>query len=126
MAGSIPTKCPACGQEMRVCLLRCPACNTEVAGDFPLGRFARLTEEQLRFLETFIRCRGSLKDVGTRVGVSYPTARNRLDELIRALGLSEEAGTESARRLEILSRLKEGGITAEEALNLLQGGTNYE
>ena len=63
MAGSIPTKCPACGQEMRVCLLRCPACNTEVAGDFPLGRFARLTEEQLRFLETFIRCRGSLKDV---------------------------------------------------------------
>ena len=49
MAGSIPTKCPACGQEMRVCLLRCPACNTEVAGDFPLGRFARLTEEQLRF-----------------------------------------------------------------------------
>ena len=46
MAGSIPTKCPACGQEMRVCLLRCPACNTEVAGDFPLGRFARLTDRK--------------------------------------------------------------------------------
>lgn len=123
MVNAIPKKCPACGQDMRVCLLRCPACSTEVQGDFPLGRFAQLDPEQLNFLETFVRCRGSLKDVGAAVGISYPTARNRLDSLIESLGFSDP-NAESARRLTILGQLKDGAITTEEALTLLQGGKN--
>lgn len=122
MTGEIPKKCPACGQELHVCVLRCPGCRTEVQGDFLLGRFAQLGGEQLLFLETFLRCRGSLKDVGAAVGISYPTARNRLDGLIEALGFGRQESQESARRLEILGRLKEGDITTEEALQLLQGG----
>lgn len=125
MANAIPGKCPACGQELRVRLLRCPACATEVQGDFVLGRFAQLAPEQLAFLETFIRCRGNLKDVGAELGISYPTARNRLDGLIAALGYGEPCPQESDR-LEILTRLKNGQITAEEALELLQGGKENE
>lgn len=121
MNGSIPKQCPACGQDMRVCLLRCPACRTEVQGEFPLSRFDQLSSEHLSFLETFIRCRGNLKDVGAAVGISYPTARNRLDSLIEAVGY-EDQPTATARRLEILGRLKDGEITTEEALNFLQGG----
>lgn len=125
MSTAIPQKCPACGQDMRVCLLRCPACSTEVQGDFRLGRFARLGPEQLHFLETFIRCRGSLKDVGAALGISYPTARNRLDSLIEALGF-EDKSAEQERRLNILGRLKEGALSTEEALHLLQGGNTNE
>ena len=43
-------KCPACGQEMRVRLLRCPDCQTEVQGDFALDRFSQLSPDQLTFL----------------------------------------------------------------------------
>lgn len=125
MNGNIPKKCPACGQDMRVCLLRCPSCATEVQGDYVPDRFSQLDGEQLQFLETFIRCRGSLKDLGAALGISYPTARNRLDSLIETLDFDNvRAGT--AYRLEVLGRLKNGAITAEEALQLLQGGKRDE
>lgn len=121
MINSIPTKCPSCGDEMKVCLLHCSACGTEVQGEFPLDRFLRLTGEQMLFLETFIRCRGSLKDVGAIIGISYPTARNRLDNLIEALEFEKEQVL-SEQRMEILTRLKDGNLTAEEALELLEAG----
>ena len=121
MMGAMPKKCPACSQDMYVCLLRCPSCHTEIQGEFSLGRFAQLSSEQLSFLETFIRFRGNLKDVGAEIGISYPTARNRLDNLIEALGFGD-TNAETTRRLTILGQLKEGTITAEEALTQLQGG----
>ena len=126
MQKAIPRKCPACGQEMRVCLLRCPACRTEVQGEFILGRFAQLDSEQLAFLETFLRCRGSLKDVGAAVGISYPTARNRLDALLQALDLGTPAADRAAQRVEILEQLKAGELSVEETLELLQGGKDHE
>lgn len=123
MNGSIPKICPACGKNMHVRLLCCPSCSTEVQGNFPLDRYQSLTEEQLQFLEIFLRCRGNLKDVGTELGISYPTARNRLDTLLTALGFLAQ-NEEKIKRLEVLERLKNGEITTDEALTLLQKGEN--
>lgn len=125
MTNELPRKCPACAQDLHVRMLRCPVCQTEVQGDFLLGRFSLLSPEQLVFLETFIRYRGSLKDVGAALGISYPTARNRLDGVIEALGFDHHE-SEADRRMEILNRLKDGELTAEEALLLLQGGNSHE
>lgn len=86
----IPGTCPACGSEMHALVLHCDNCGTEVSGDFVLGRFARLDPEQLSFLETFISCRGNLKDVGTKLNMSYPTTRARLDSLLASLGYDED------------------------------------
>lgn len=121
MQNVIPQKCPSCGQDMHVCRLRCPVCSTEVQGDFLMSRIARLSGEQLAFLETFVRCRGSLKDLGSEIGISYPTARNRLDSLIETLGLSPDGENPRAQRLEILERLKNREIDTEQALKLLGG-----
>ncbi len=123
MNGSIPKVCPACGKNMHVRLLSCPSCSTEIQGDFPLDRYQSLTEEQLQFLETFLRCRGNLKDVGTELGISYPTARNRLDTMLAALGFLAQ-NEEKVKRLAVLERLKNGEITTDEALTLLQKGEN--
>jgi hypothetical protein len=108
---------------MTVRLLRCSACQTEVQGAFSLDRFSRLSPENLNFLEIFIRCRGSLKDVGAILDISYPTARNRLDALIAALGF-EDTSSAAARRMDILTQLKEGLITTEEALIALGENNN--
>ena len=121
MEHTLPKRCPACGAAMRVKLLGCSACGTEIQGEFPLGRFEALDTEQWLFLELFIRSRGSLKDTGAVLGVSYPTARMKLDALIAALGFEPEQ-QQGSWRLRVLEQLKRGELTADEALKLLQGG----
>lgn len=120
MAATLPKKCPACSCEMHVRVLGCPNCGTEVQGDFSLSKFERLSEEHISFLLTFIECRGSLKDLCAAVGISYPTARNRLDALIAAMGFEGEKSAK-AYRIEVLEQVKSGVLTTEEALVLLQG-----
>ncbi|MDL2226013.1 DUF2089 domain-containing protein, partial [Eubacteriales bacterium OttesenSCG-928-M02] len=103
-----------------VCRLHCPNCATEVSGNFLLDRFSTLTEEQMFFLETFIRLRGSLKDVGAALDISYPTARNRLDQLLTALGYGD-TGTSEVERLDVLEQVKDGSISVADAIELLEG-----
>jgi hypothetical protein len=115
--------CPVCGGELTVTRLHCRDCDTTLEGHFAPGRFSRLTAEQLDFVETFIRCEGKLTRVQDEIGVSYPTARARLMEVIRALGyeVAEAAGVTPEQRKEILADLAEGKITSKEAIELLQG-----
>ena len=117
--GNIPNRCPVCSGEMEVRLLRCSCCDTEIQGSFLPGRFERLSDEQMVFLETFVKLRGSLKDLCAELGISYPTARNRLDSLIETLGF-DDFREQTQRRLAVLERLKNGELTAQEALDLLQ------
>jgi len=115
--------CPICGENMTVTRLYCRTCDSPVEGHFTLGRFHQLTPEQLAFIETFIRCEGKLTRLQEELGISYPTARARLTEAIRALGYKvAETRLEMslAERREILEQLARGEITSEEAVNLLQ------
>jgi len=122
-------KCPVCSEEMEVARLYCPACRTSVEGRFATCKFCNLNREQMEFLETFIRARGNIKEVEREMGISYPTVRNRLDGLIRALGYEpdsvvEDGATEKIRseRLEILDKVAEGEIDSDEAARLLREG----
>ena len=84
-----------------------------------MNKLVSLSEEDREFLMTFLRSRGNIKEVQERMGISYPTVKNRLDKLLAALGLLEEVRT--INQNEIITALKNGGISAEEAINLLQG-----
>jgi hypothetical protein len=99
--------------------MRCATCGTGVQGEYRLGWFARLSEDQLAFLETFIRCRGNLKDVGAAVGISYPTARRRLDDLAEAMGRAREDEA-AAHRLTVLGQVRDGSLSVDEALTELR------
>ena len=123
-----PAQCPVCGERMLVTKLRCSHCGTELSGEFAPCRFCRLEEKHLQFVETFLRCRGSIKEVERALGVSYPTVKNKLDAALTALGLDEKpelrALREKEERAEILQRLSDGEIdvdTAIEALHQLKG-----
>lgn len=124
-----PARCPVCGQDMRVTKLRCGRCGTELSGEFSPCRFCSLEEKHLQFVETFLRCRGSIKEVEKALGVSYPTVKNMLEAALAALGLDETPELKAVRqdeeRSEILTRLANKEIdveTAVEALNQLKGG----
>ena len=126
MVYSMPGHCPVCGDTLNVRRLHCPQCDTAIEGHFTVGRLSRLTAGQLHFVETFIRCEGTIKRVEKELGISYPTVRSRLKEIIHIMGfevisdLVDETGQISdVERKEILDRLDRGEITSEEALDLL-------
>ena len=116
-------KCPVCGDTMAVTRLHCRNCDSALEGQFSLGRFYRLSPQQLSFVETFIRCEGKLTRLQEELGISYPTARGRLTDVIRALGYEIEEEAEpvsSEERKTILERLAAGEITSENAVVLLK------
>jgi hypothetical protein len=109
---------------MSVTRLHCRNCDTTIEGHFSLGPLFELTPEQLAFVELFIKCEGKINKVGEELGVSYPTVRNRLNEVIEALGYEiddhDEAPLSSDERQAILEQLASGDITSDEAVRLLK------
>ncbi len=81
----LPVACPSCGKNLHVHSLECPSCATRIEGDYRLPAFMRLTAEEQRFVLDFVKCSGSLKEMAAQLGLSYPTVRNRLDEIIERL-----------------------------------------
>jgi hypothetical protein len=86
MPHDVIATCPVCSGELAVTRLHCRACGTTLEGDFNVGRFGRLSKEQLAILESFLRSRGNLRDMERELGLSYPTIRSRVEALVRALG----------------------------------------
>src|SRR3970040_2254187 len=84
--------CPVCSHELAVTRLHCVHCGTTLEGDFSVGRYGRLSREQLALLESFLRSRGNLREMERELGISYPTVRNRVEALVRALGLTDGSG----------------------------------
>ena len=95
MARDVISTCPVCEGELLISRLHCRSCGTSLEGEFGVGRFGRMSREQLALLESFLRSRGNLKEMERELGISYPTVRGRVDALIRSLGLSEGAPGEA-------------------------------
>lgn len=123
----LPSKCPLCGGEILATRLHCQDCDTTYENRFSAGAFSQLTKEQLSFVETFVRCEGKITRMEDELGLSYPTIRNRLHEVIRALcyepGKDETpAGLGEDERLRILEELEQGNISYADAMKRLQEG----
>ena len=82
---NLPTACPSCGGKLAVKRLHCEKCATEVEGLYPLPALASLPREDQEFVLDFIKASGSLKEMAALLKVSYPTVRNRLDDIIDQL-----------------------------------------
>lgn len=119
------TRCPVCDNELVVTRLHCDGCDTTIEGRFVGGPFSHLDNEQLNFIEVFIRCEGKINRMEAELGLSYPTIRNRLHEVIRALGYEpgkdESPDVSEERRIQTLEDLDAGKISAEDAMRILRG-----
>jgi hypothetical protein len=119
----VPTECPVCHDDLLVARLVCRNCGTALEGRFTMGRLLQLTPEQLHFVEVFLRSEGKLNRVQEELGLSYPTVRSRLTDVIRALGyeVGGERESDDQRRQEVLEQLARREISSEEAFRLLEG-----
>jgi hypothetical protein len=139
MPHDVISTCPVCSGELAVTRLHCRSCGTTLEGEFSVGRFGRLTREQLTLLESFLRSRGNLRDMERELGISYPTVRSRVEALVRALGFGPRADSDEAAAAEaaaiagstsdadpaaarqaILERLGRKELTAEEAATAIR------
>lgn len=131
----VPTKCPITGGPVVITRIYCPDSGITIEGEFTIAQpLVQLSEEQVRFVETFVRSEGKLNRMEEELKLSYPTIRGRLHEVIRALGY--EPGREEPRgeerspravlspqaRREILQALEAGELSFAEAMERLQGG----
>ena len=135
------TACPVCDHTLEVTEMACPACQTRLHGRFDRSPLTRLAPEHQTFIETFIQCRGIIRDVERALGVSYPTVRARLDNVVEALedmqqeirqeiavrssaarvaSVAERSPAREARRRAILQQVETGDLEAEEAAEALR------
>src|ERR1700693_2505848 len=119
-------KCPSCDGNLTVSRLQCPDCAISIEGEFAPPALLKHTVAQIDFVEVFIKNRGVIREVERELGVSYPTVRARLDEVIAALGYQPKAPADAgasddpgASRRAILADLKAGKLTPEQALAAL-------
>jgi hypothetical protein len=121
VAYKVLSKCPVCSSRLKATRLKCDSCSTVVENEFELSKFDYLNSEQLSFIEVFLKSRGNIKDVEKELGISYPTVRAKLDEVIIALGYTVAKQKPSTDKKEVVDMLEKGEITADEALRMLSG-----
>jgi hypothetical protein len=119
------SRCPVCQNELTITRLRCETCDTTLEGRFANGPFGHLSKDQLDFIETFVRCEGKLTRMEAELQLSYPTIRNRLHDVMRAMGYEpgkdEQVNVTDEQRRQVLEDLESGKISAEEATRMLRG-----
>ncbi len=116
--------CPTCGKAgPTISEVTCDACGTQVRSRYSPCPFCALHEAEQTFLLLFVRSRGNLKDVEKTLGVSYPTVRAKLDEIIERLTPAQPVSPAPAAppdRAAVLAQVQSGQLSAADALALLQ------
>ena len=93
---NLPKDCPSCSSPLSVKRLHCEACETEVEGLYPLPPLTGMANEDQAFILNFIKASGSLKEMAKLMQVSYPTVRNRLNDIIEKIEtLETSSGAEN-------------------------------
>src|SRR5512142_642784 len=89
--------CPTCGGPLTITEVRCEVCATEVRSQYEPCSFCRLSPEQMNFVLLFVQGRGNLSELEKALGISYPTIRGKLDEIIKVISASPLAGVATAQ-----------------------------
>ncbi len=97
--------------------VRLAGSNIAIEGEFELPPLARLSADDQVFVMAFVLCHGSIKEIERIFGVSYPTVKNRLNRLANKLEFVETLDFPDEE--EILDRLEDGDIDADEAIRRL-------
>ena len=86
-------QCPVCGAALHLARLSCPGCKAEFPSDEPLSPYERLAPEYAQFLQTFLACRGSMKDVQNELGISSRDLAEKIPGAIYCSTLDKVADT---------------------------------
>ena len=117
MPYELPGRCPVCHKKFRVTRLRCANCGSALEGDFELNRLAQLPEPMREFVVSFLKCRGSIRYMEKEYGISYPTVRARIDDILKLLGEQPAPDSQEQAITREAVDSQEQAITREAAAN---------
>jgi hypothetical protein len=125
------------GAPFQIERIRLTGQDVAIEGQFEVPPLAQLPADDQIFVAAFVRCHGSIKEMETFFGVSYPTIKNRLNRIGAQLPFAEidpepdavpaarsDRSADAASRSELLSRLERGTLSVDEVLRQL--GTREE
>lgn len=81
----MPIFCPSCDSNLMVSQMKCPNCSTEINGQYDLPIFFKLNRDEQDFIMEFFLSSGSIKEMAKQADLSYPTMRNKMDDLIEKI-----------------------------------------
>ncbi len=114
----IITVCPSCkSRNLNIVKVECEGCKTKFEGNFEIPLLLQLSDNDLQFILDFVKCSGSLKEMASKHNISYPTFRNRLNDVIDKL--NEMDNKTELKKNDILKLLEDGKISAKEAAEML-------
>lgn len=112
-------QCPVCNSTLEIKEYHCAKCDTTIRGNFEVGDLASLSASQQEFVKVFICAQGSIKEAEKALGISYPTVKNRLAEVIDILCPSQQKKAQTFST-SILDEIERGEISVDEALKKLK------
>jgi hypothetical protein len=115
---TLPIRCPSCGEKLKVARLTCGSCELQLEGSFDIPELLSLPAEDLEFIVAFVQASGSLKEMAQLRGQSYPTIRNRLNEIIAKLKATRSSAEK--KRHQILDAISKGEISVKEGARRLK------
>ena len=129
-------QCPVCGGQLIITECKCPACQLQMRGEFQSGQLSTLSDDELTFIKVFLTARGNLTEVERVLGISYPTIRNKLDEINNALNRTNDVNEIRQKKLsntletnptsiedtrkDILQQVADGRLSPTEAVQKLR------
>lgn len=112
------TNCPYCSGDFSIKEVECQNCHTQIKGNFKINRFHMFKPEDLFFIEIFLKNEGNIKLMEKDLGISYPTVKSRLKNIVNMLGYKSKT-SDSDERVKILNALSDGAIDVKNALKSL-------
>jgi hypothetical protein len=99
-----------------------PEDNLTIEGDFQLPKMATLSEVDQKFVVAFIKTHGSIKQMESIFNISYPTVKNKLNDLsekMDSFDLHVEEVKERESLAHVLDKIASGEINVKDALKEL-------
>lgn len=94
MEREVVASCPRCNERLVATRLTCDNCELELNGDFSLSKFDYLSNNELEFVECFLKYQGNFKAVQNEMGMAYPAAKKKLADILCKLELTTRKGDE--------------------------------
>jgi hypothetical protein len=123
-------ECPSCHGALVPRKLVCTACDLSLEGPFSQSHltpssasneFASLPDEDLHLLRIFVHCEGSIRQMESALGLSYPTIKSRLARLRQRLKTEAPQPNIAFASIEdVLAALERGEITAADSVELIR------
>ncbi len=109
--------CPICKHSLIIKEYHCEECNVSFHGEFSSPWVENLSNEQMDFVRLFLMSQGNIKVMEKRLGISYPTVKNRLAEINRIISRQD---VQTDDFTDIFNDLEEGFINVDDAITMIE------